>query len=146
MVRRLSLDGGKLALALIVGILVYQVVIPLLMVVWTSLKVERPGETGFFELSFSLANYARAFGSGDFWQATWNTLYFALASTGAVIRSRNFSRLGGASHQHSFGPADRCHHPRANHHSRHLDHRLLDPLGEPEYRRSEPRVRGNHRH
>ena len=81
MVRRLSLDGGKLALALIVGILVYQVVIPLLMVVWTSLKVVRPGEPGFFELSFSLANYARAFGSGDFWHATWNTLYFALAST-----------------------------------------------------------------
>ena len=46
MVRRFSLDGGKLALALILAILVYQVVIPLLMVVWTSLKVERPGQPG----------------------------------------------------------------------------------------------------
>ena len=79
--RRLAPDGGKLALGLVVLILVYQVVIPLLMVVWTSLKIERPGEAGFFDLSFSLANYARAFGSRDFWQATWNTLYFALAST-----------------------------------------------------------------
>ncbi|HEX6437435.1 MAG TPA: iron ABC transporter permease, partial [Candidatus Binatia bacterium] len=81
MVRRLSLDGGNLALALVIAILIYQVVIPLLMVVWTSLKVERPGEVGFFELSFSLTNYARAFGSAYFWQATWNTLYFAVAST-----------------------------------------------------------------
>ncbi len=80
--RRISLDGGKLALALIVVILVYQVLIPVLMVVWTSLKIQRPGEPGFFELSFSLANYVRAFGSRDFWQATGNTLYFALASTG----------------------------------------------------------------
>jgi len=79
--RRIALDGGRLALALIILILVYQVVIPLLMVIWTSLKIERPGEAGFFELSFSLANYVRAFSSGDFWRATWNTLCFALTST-----------------------------------------------------------------
>jgi iron(III) transport system permease protein len=79
--RRFSLNGGKLALALVVLVLIYQVVVPLLMVVWTSLKLERPGEAGFFELSFSLANYGRAFGSRDFWHATWNTLCFALAST-----------------------------------------------------------------
>ena len=79
--RRWSLDGGRLALALVFLVLVYQVVIPLLMVLWTSLKVERPGEAGFFQLTFSLRNYARAFGSGDFWRATWSTLYFAAAST-----------------------------------------------------------------
>jgi iron(III) transport system permease protein len=79
--RRIALDGGRLALALIILVLVYQVVIPLLMVVWTSLKVARPGEAGFFDLSFSLANYVRAFSSGDFWRATWNTLTFALTST-----------------------------------------------------------------
>lgn len=81
MAGRISLDGGKLALGLVVLILLYQVVIPLLMVVWTSLKVERPGEAGFFDLSFSFANYIRAFGSTSFWQATWNTLYFAVVST-----------------------------------------------------------------
>jgi iron(III) transport system permease protein len=79
--RRNALDGGRLALALIVLVLVYQVVIPLLMVVWTSLKVERPGEAGFFDLTFSLSNYVRAFGSSDFWSATWSTLCFAVAST-----------------------------------------------------------------
>src|SRR5438045_4141591 len=79
--RRIALDGGSLALAFIVLILVYQVVVPLLMIVWTSLKIVRPGEAGFFDLTFSLANYARAFGSGDFWRATWNTLFFALASS-----------------------------------------------------------------
>lgn len=81
MKRRIALDGGRLALALIVLVLVYQVVIPLLMILWTSLKLERPGESGFFDLSFSLANYVRAFSSRDFWRATWNTLSFALAST-----------------------------------------------------------------
>jgi iron(III) transport system permease protein len=124
MVRRLSLDSGKLALALIVGILIYQVVIPLLMVVWTSLKVERPGEAGFFELSFSVANYARAFGSRDFWQATWNTLYFALASTGASFGFGTFLAW--------------------------IVHRTNTPLarliGVIKYRRSEPRSSGNHRH
>src|SRR3989338_3408533 len=79
--RRIALDGGRLALALIILILVYQVVIPLLMVIWTSLKIERPGEAGFFEPSFSLTNYVREFTSGDFWRATWNTLCFALTST-----------------------------------------------------------------
>ena len=80
--RRWSFDGGALALALVFLLLIYQVVIPLLMVVWTSLKVQRPGEPGFFDLSFSLANYARAFGSRNFWDATWTTLAFAGASTG----------------------------------------------------------------
>ena len=68
--RPITLDGGRLALALIILILLYQVVIPLLMVIWTSLKIERPGEAGFFDLSFSLENYVRAFGSGDFWRSS----------------------------------------------------------------------------
>ena len=78
---RYSLDGGKLALVLLVVILCYQVVVPLLMIVWTSFKVARPGEPGFLDLSLSLANYGQAFGTRDFWSATWNTLRFALAST-----------------------------------------------------------------
>ena len=78
---RYSLDGGKIALVLLVLILCYQVVIPLLMIIWTSFKVARPGEPGFLDFGFSLANYTRAFGAGDFWTATWNTLRFALAST-----------------------------------------------------------------
>src|SRR5689334_2976749 len=79
--RRIGLDGGGFALALIGVILIYQVVVPLVMIAWTSLKVARPGEPGFFELSFSLANYLRAFSSADFWHATWTTLHFALTSS-----------------------------------------------------------------
>jgi iron(III) transport system permease protein len=83
--RQIAPDGGKLALALVLLILAYQVLIPLLMVLWTSFKIERPGEAGFFDLSFSLDNYVRAFGSKSFWQATWNTLCFASASTGLAF-------------------------------------------------------------
>ena len=81
MIRRISLDGGRVALVLIVLILIYQVLVPLLMIVWTSLKTVRPGEAGFFDLSFSLDNYLRAFGSREFWRATGSTLYFGVASS-----------------------------------------------------------------
>lgn len=74
------LEGQRVALALLVLILVYQVGVPLLMVLWTSFKVARPGEPGFFSFTFSPDNYLRAFGSRSFWSATWNTFRFALAS------------------------------------------------------------------
>ena len=62
-------------------ILLYQVAVPLALIVWTSLKTIRPGEAGFLDFNFTLANYSRAYGIGEFWQASVNTLYFALAST-----------------------------------------------------------------
>jgi hypothetical protein len=33
------------------------------MIVWTSLKLARPGEPDFLSLSFTLANHLRAYGS-----------------------------------------------------------------------------------
>jgi iron(III) transport system permease protein len=75
------LEGQRVALTLLVLILIYQVGVPLLMVVWTSFKVARPGEPEFFSFSFTPANYVRAFASINFWTATWNTFRFALAST-----------------------------------------------------------------
>jgi iron(III) transport system permease protein len=79
-------DGGRFGwqqavLALLIAVLVYQVVVPLAMIVWTSLKLARPGDRDFLSFTFTIANYARAFGSVSFWTATWNTLLFALAST-----------------------------------------------------------------
>src|SRR5262245_33445691 len=71
----------ELALALLVVLLAYQVVIPFLMIIWTSFKTARPGETEFLSLTFTLANYIRAFGSASFWRTTWNTLGFGLASS-----------------------------------------------------------------
>jgi iron(III) transport system permease protein len=76
-----SFGWQRVVLVLLVAFLVYQVVVPLAMIVWTSLKVARPGDPGFSSFTFTVANYLRAFGSVSFWTATWNTLLFALAST-----------------------------------------------------------------
>ena len=69
------------ALALLVALLTYQVIIPFVMIIWTSLKTARPGEPDFLSFVFTFANYARAFGSPAFGRISWNTLSFALAST-----------------------------------------------------------------
>jgi iron(III) transport system permease protein len=75
------LSGGSLVLIVLVLILAYQVLLPLVLIVWTSLKTIRPGAPGFLELSFTLSNYARAYGIREFWQSSLNTLYFAAATT-----------------------------------------------------------------
>jgi iron(III) transport system permease protein len=78
---RWHFDWRVVVLGLLIALLVYQVVVPFAMIAWTSLKTARPGDPAFFDLSFTLANYVRAFGSYAFWSVTWNTLYFSLAST-----------------------------------------------------------------
>lgn len=80
-VQRQFLDWRFVVLCLLVFLLIYQVVIPFLMITWTSLKTSRPGEPSFFDFSFSLANYGRAYLNADFVTATLNTLWFAAAST-----------------------------------------------------------------
>jgi iron(III) transport system permease protein len=80
-----SFGWRELTLALLIALLAYQVVIPFVMIIWTSLKLARPGEPEFLTLSFTFANYTRAFASASFWRTTWNTLSFALASTLAAF-------------------------------------------------------------
>jgi iron(III) transport system permease protein len=63
------------------GLLLYQVALPFLMIIWTSLKTVRPGEPEFLSLAFSLSNFSRAFASQAFWVALQNTLVFASLST-----------------------------------------------------------------
>jgi iron(III) transport system permease protein len=75
------LSGSGIALAALSIVLVYQVLVPLSLIIWTSLKTVRPGEPGFLELSFTFSNYARAYGIREFWQSSLNTFYFALSST-----------------------------------------------------------------
>jgi iron(III) transport system permease protein len=75
------MSGGGIVVIGLVVILGYQVLVPLLLIIWTSLKTIRPGEPGFLELSFTLANYARAYGISEFWEASLNTFYFALLSS-----------------------------------------------------------------
>jgi iron(III) transport system permease protein len=67
------------------ALLVYQVVVPFAMILWTSLKTARPGEPAFTALSFTAANYARTFGSPGFWSAAWGTIAFAAASTAVAF-------------------------------------------------------------
>jgi iron(III) transport system permease protein len=63
------------------AILIYQVVVPFVMILWTSFKTMQPGEPGFLSLAFSGANYARTFASGTFWGALGGTLAFSVAAT-----------------------------------------------------------------
>lgn len=74
-------DWRRLILVALVLMLVYQVIVPFGMIAWTSFKTARPGDPAFLSLDFTLANYIRAFSAPRFWAATWNTLYFSLAST-----------------------------------------------------------------
>jgi iron(III) transport system permease protein len=78
---RLAFDWRPIALVLLALLLAYQVIVPFLMIIWTSLKTARPGEPEFLSFTFTLANYVRAFGNWSFWSATWDTLTFSVAST-----------------------------------------------------------------
>jgi iron(III) transport system permease protein len=77
-----TLFGWKeIVLALLIAVLAYQVVVPFAMIIWTSLKTARPGDPDFLTLSFTLANYLRAYGTAAFWQTSLNPLSFGLAAT-----------------------------------------------------------------
>lgn len=84
------MSGGRVVVIGLLVVLSYQVLFPLLLIIWTSLKTIRPGEPGFLELSFTLANYARAYGIREFWEASLNTLYFASLSTLCAFFSGTF--------------------------------------------------------
>ncbi len=69
------------SLCLLIVLLIYQVIIPFLMITWASLKTARPGDAAFMEWGFTLANYVRAWADAAFIEATINTLWFSLTST-----------------------------------------------------------------
>src|ERR1700741_1341930 len=72
--------------ALVILFLVYQVITPLVFLVWGSLKTVRPGAAGFFSLDFTLSNYLRALSQGQFVSAVLNSvLYSAGAASGALL-------------------------------------------------------------
>ena len=74
-------EWRTIVLGLLILLLIYQVIIPFLMIVWTTLKVARPGEPAFIDFAFTFANYVRAYGDSTFVDATINTLWFSLTST-----------------------------------------------------------------
>jgi len=83
--RKFHLDWRIIVLILLVVFLAYQVIVPFFMILWTSFKDVRPGEPEFLKFSWTAANYLRIFGSKNFWSATVNTLYFALASSSCAF-------------------------------------------------------------
>ena len=79
------IDGRTVLLVLVGLTLTYQVIVPFLMIIWTSLKTARPGDPEFVSASVTLANYIRAFGDAPFWIASRNTLLFSAASSIAAF-------------------------------------------------------------
>ena len=66
--------------AFVIAFLIYQVVTPLLFLVWGSLKTVRPGAVGFFGPDVTLSNYIRAVTQGQFVSAVINSLVYASAA------------------------------------------------------------------
>src|SRR4030095_12587536 len=66
-----------LVAGVVVLFLIYQVVTPLVFLVWGSLKTVRPGAPGFFSLNLTVANYVRAFSQGEFAAAFLNSLIYS---------------------------------------------------------------------
>jgi len=61
------------------------VIIPFIMILWTSLKTARPGDPEFLSGAVTFSNYLRAFGEPFFWKASANTLLFSIASSFAAF-------------------------------------------------------------
>jgi iron(III) transport system permease protein len=68
-------------LVMIITFMLWEVVVPLALVVWTSLKTLHPGDLGFLDFVFTLENYRRAFASNAFAETSINTLIFSLTTT-----------------------------------------------------------------
>ena len=66
--------------AFVIAFLIYQVVTPLLFLVWGSLKTVRPEAVGFFGSDVTLSNYIRAVTQGQFVSAVINSLVYASAA------------------------------------------------------------------
>jgi iron(III) transport system permease protein len=78
-------DRRVLVMAVLFAVLAYQVVLPFVMILWTSLKTVQPGEPGFLTFAFTAANYAHTFATPTFWNALAGTLGFSIASTLAAF-------------------------------------------------------------
>ena len=71
--------------AFVIAFLIYQVVTPLLFLVWGSLKTVRPGAVGFFGPNVTFSNYIRAVTQGQFASAAINSLVYSFsAAVGAL--------------------------------------------------------------
>lgn len=74
-------DLGRVALWAAVVFLVYQIVVPLVFLVWGSFKTSRPTDAEYLSFKFTLQNYTTALGGAEFWHAMGNTVVYAVGST-----------------------------------------------------------------
>jgi len=73
---RSRINGQWLILGIIVAFVVYMVVGPLGMLVFSSFRTVRPSDPG----PLTLANYAAAYLSGDTYALLWNTVLFTIVA------------------------------------------------------------------
>lgn len=64
----------------LVAYLSWQVLLPMGGLLFSSFKTTRPGEEGFFDLSFTLSNYARAFRSDALWDASIHSVVLTVSA------------------------------------------------------------------
>jgi len=98
--RRWRFGWREIALTLLIVFLAYQVVVPFVMIIWTSLKTARPGEPEFLSLSFTSRTTCAPSAASRSGATTGNTLSFALAAT-LLAFVMGASSPGCRAHQHA---------------------------------------------
>lgn len=83
-------EPKALILAAAVGILLWQVAVPIGMLVWGSLKTVSPGREGFWDLRFTLDNFRRAYADPLFWRATKNSFMLATGASALAFAGATF--------------------------------------------------------
>jgi len=74
----------------VVVVLVWQVAVPIFMVLWGSVKTVSPGREGFWDLTLTFDNFRRAYADPTFWQATTTSLTLAIGATAFAISAAVF--------------------------------------------------------
>jgi iron(III) transport system permease protein len=84
------LDLKAVILVAVVAILIWQVAVPLFMLVWGSLKTVSPAREGFWSLNFTLDNFLRAYSDPAFWAATKNSFILAAGASALAFGGATF--------------------------------------------------------
>lgn len=80
--RRRAVDWRYVIFGTVVLILIYQVAVPLVILIWASVTEARPGSPDFFLIeNLTVSNYVRALGSSYLYEALWNTAVFTIGIT-----------------------------------------------------------------
>jgi iron(III) transport system permease protein len=75
------LSVERLVIGLLLLFLAWEIVIPLVALVWSALKDVRPDDAAFFDPDFTFSNIGEVLDSGSLWSTTWNTIQFSFGSS-----------------------------------------------------------------